>query len=57
MPRAALADVVGLLVIHLDFTNNIDIRPIGLDHKKFAHNWWLKNNVGDVEIVGNYYQI
>ena len=57
MSRAALVDVVGLLVIHQDFADNINIRPIGLDHKKFAHNWWLKNNVGDVQIVGNHHQI
>jgi hypothetical protein len=49
--------VVGLLVIHQDFTDEINIHSIGLDHKKFAHDWWLKNNVGDVEIVGNHYQI
>ena len=46
-----------LLAVDLDFTDNIDVRSIGLDHEKFAHNWWLKDNVGDVKIVGNHHQI
>ena len=56
-PSEALVDVRELLAVHLDFTDNIDVRSIGLDHEKFAHNWWLKDNVGDVEIVGNHHQI
>jgi hypothetical protein len=56
-PSEALVDVRELLAVHLDFTDNIDIRPMGLDYEKFAHNRWLKNNVGDIEIVGNHHQI
>jgi hypothetical protein len=55
--RDALVSVRDLLVVRLDFTDDIDIRTVGLDHEKFAHNCWLKNNVGNVEIVGNYHQI
>jgi hypothetical protein len=54
---AVLAEVRGLLIVDLDFADNINIRPIGLDHEKFAHSRWLKDNVGDVEIVGNHHQI
>ena len=46
-----------LLLVQSDFTDDIEVRPIGLDHKKFAHSHWLKNDVGDVEIVGNHYHI
>jgi hypothetical protein len=46
-----------LLVVHPDFTDDIETRPIRLDHEKFAHNCCLNNNVGDVEIVGNHHQI
>ena len=47
-----------LLVVHPDFTDDIEIRPIGLNHEKFTHrNRVFKNNVGDVEIVGNHHQI
>jgi hypothetical protein len=46
------------LVAHLDFTDDIKICPVRLEHEKFPHlNCWLKNNVGDVEIVGNHHQI
>ena len=46
------------LVAHSDFTDDIEIRPVGLEHEKFPHtNCWLKKNVGDVEIVGNHHQI
>jgi hypothetical protein len=36
------------------------VRILGGYGKKivpFAHSWWLKDNVGDVEIVGNHHQI
>ena len=47
-----------LLIAHPDFTNDIEIRPVGLEHKKFPHTHCrLKKNVGDVEIVGNHHQI
>jgi hypothetical protein len=47
-----------LLVAHPDFADDIEIRPVGLEHEKFPHlNCWLKDNVGDVEIVGNHHQI
>lgn len=47
-----------LLVAHPDFTDDIEIRPVGLEHEQFPHmNSWLKNNVGDVEIVGDHHQI
>lgn len=47
-----------LLVAHPDFTNDIEIRPVGLEHDQLPHtNSWLKNNVGDVEIVGDHHQI
>jgi hypothetical protein len=44
-----------LLVAHPDFADDIEIRPVGLEHEKFPHlNCWLKDNVGDVEIVSNH---
>ena len=47
-----------LLVAHPDFTDDIEIRFVGPEHEKFAHRYRvLKNNVGDVEIVGNHHQI
>jgi len=53
-----LVGVRQLLVAHPDFTDYIEIRPVGLENEKFSHiNCWLKNNVGDVEIVGNHHQI
>ena len=46
------------MVAHPHFTDNIEIRPVGLEHEKFPHlNCWLKNNIGDVEVVGNHHQI
>jgi hypothetical protein len=59
--RVALSETVdgqlGLFVVHPYLTDDIEIRPIGLDHEKFAHSHWLKSNVADVEIVGNHHQI
>jgi hypothetical protein len=49
-----LAGARQLLVVHPDFTDDIEIRPVGLEHEKFPHNCWLKNNVADVEIVRNH---
>jgi hypothetical protein len=47
-----------LLVTHLDFTDDIDIRPIGLEHEEIPHLYcWLENNAGDVEIMSNHHQI
>ena len=47
-----------LLVAHPDFTDDIEIRPFGLEHEKFPHTYCgLKKNVSDVEIVGNHHQI
>ena len=40
------------------FTDDIEVRPFGLEHEKFPNiNCWLKNNAGDVEIVDNHHQI
>jgi hypothetical protein len=51
-----LVGVRQLLVAHSDFTDDIEIHPVGVEHEKFPHlNCWLKNNVGDVEIVGNHH--
>jgi Phage integrase family len=53
-----LVGVRQLLVSHPDFTDDIEIRPVRLEHEKFSHtNCWLEKNVGDVEIVGNHHQI
>ena len=52
-----LAGMRELLVVDQDFTDDIEIRPIGPDHEKFAHSYWLKNNVFDVESVGNHHRI
>ncbi|MDE2210092.1 MAG: hypothetical protein KGJ99_10230, partial [Betaproteobacteria bacterium] len=46
-----------LSVAHPDFADHIEILPVGLDHEKVAHSRWLKNNVSDVEIVGNQHQV
>jgi hypothetical protein len=46
-----------MIFAHPDFTDDIEIRSIGLDHEKFAHDRRLKNNVGDVEIAGNHHQV
>ncbi|MGA7178135.1 MAG: hypothetical protein WBX11_00915 [Thiobacillaceae bacterium] len=45
--------------ILLDVTDYSEICPVGLEHEKFPHTYtcWLKNYVGDVEIVGNHHQI
>ena len=47
-----------VLIAHPDFTDDIEIRPMGLEHEKLPHvNCWLKKNVGDVEIVCDHHQI
>ena len=47
-----------LLIAHPDFTDDIEIRAVGLEHEKFAHrDCVFEHNVGDVEIVGNHHQI
>ena len=47
-----------LLVTHADFADDVKVRPVGLENEKITHgNRWLENDVGDVEIVRNHYQI
>jgi hypothetical protein len=57
-PSEALVDLPESLVTHLDFTNDIEIRAVGLEHEKIPHlNCWLEHDAGDVEIVSNHHQI
>lgn len=45
----ALDPMPELLVTHLNFTDDIDIRPSGLEHEQIPHlNCWLENDAGDV---------
>ena len=47
-----------LLVVQSNFADDIEIRSFGLNHEKFAHrDRVFEHNIGDVEIMGNHYQV
>jgi hypothetical protein len=47
-----------LLITQSDFTDDLKIRLIWLKHEKFAHGHCVfEDDIGDVEIVGNHYQV
>src|SRR5262245_26048083 len=47
-----------LLIIQLNFADDVERRPFTLHHEKLTHrDRVLKHNVGDVEIMGNHHQV
>jgi hypothetical protein len=54
-----LPSVVGSVSItQSDFTDEIKIRLIWLNHVQFAHGHRVfEDDIGNVEIVGNHYQV
>lgn len=45
-------------IVAADVVDDIEIRPIGLENKEIAHgNRRFKNDVGNIEIVGNHHQV